>query len=225
MLSTMYVLLGQPAATVALPFWPVGDTPYEARGDLTAPLCDESRRIRKPLFAQYTDPLTRRVLDYANTFLLADGRGGGIWQDLLPAELMMLEETEGLLEGWRAGVPDTDAMLGAEQEFARRAYALLRRTLIPDRPPWPSPVFTLAQNYPNPFNGETTIGYEIPEGTFVTISLFDGLGRHLRDLVRGTHEPGRYSVPLRLDGLATGLYFYRMTTGAGALTRKLSILK
>jgi hypothetical protein len=91
-------------------------------------------------------------------------------------------------------------------------------------------VFKLAQNYPNPFNPVTTIDYSIPGKTNVDLTIYDVSGRKVRTLVRGKHLPGGYSAIWdgRNDGgrpVATGVYFYRLTTGRDSSVRKMVILR
>jgi hypothetical protein len=77
-------------------------------------------------------------------------------------------------------------------------------------------VFTLEQNYPNPFNPVTTIGYQLPSESKVTIEVYNILGQNVIQLVNDKKEAGFYDV--QWDGrnkngvqLATGVYIYRMT--------------
>ena len=74
--------------------------------------------------------------------------------------------------------------------------------------------FYLSQNYPNPFNPATTIFYQIPELSFVTIKVFDVLGSEIVTLVNEEKSAGSYEVEFSAKGGATGLpsgvYFYKL---------------
>ncbi|HXG01391.1 MAG TPA: T9SS type A sorting domain-containing protein, partial [Bacteroidota bacterium] len=70
--------------------------------------------------------------------------------------------------------------------------------------------FSLAQNYPNPFNPSTTIGYTLPVAAEVKLSVFDLLGREIAGLVNGRLEAGSHSVIFDGNGLASGVYLYRL---------------
>lgn len=70
--------------------------------------------------------------------------------------------------------------------------------------------FTLRQNYPNPFNGITNIGFEIPEYAFVSLRVFDVLGREVATVVNDLRQPGVYRVPWDSRNAASGIYFYRI---------------
>ena len=85
--------------------------------------------------------------------------------------------------------------------------------------------FELYQNYPNPFNSSTTIVYGIPEDVFVSIILYDCLGRNVITLVNELQKTGNHQVVFESTNLASGLYFLRMTTGKWDLTKKMVLLK
>ena len=95
---------------------------------------------------------------------------------------------------------------------------------IAPAPPQPG-AFQLLQNYPNPFNPSTTIRYVLPGRTRATISLFNSLGQRVATLVDAVQDAGEHQV--RVDGtrLGSGVYFYRLTAGDAALTRRLVILR
>jgi hypothetical protein len=121
-LSTFWVMLGQPAASITVPYWPVGPTPPEADGPRTAPLCDASRRIRNLLF-DLPGPENRHFLD---TRKLRDGRGGGLWSLTLAAEDSIFTATDALLNGWRRRPPTAATILQAEGTLATYALGILQ---------------------------------------------------------------------------------------------------
>jgi hypothetical protein len=85
--------------------------------------------------------------------------------------------------------------------------------------------FLLFQNYPNPFNPSTRIRYEIPERSFVTIKVYDLLGREIATLVDEEKPIGNYEVEFTRNGLASGIYYYRITAGNYSQTKKMILLK
>jgi hypothetical protein len=85
--------------------------------------------------------------------------------------------------------------------------------------------YALLQNYPNPFNPTTTINYSVPKTSFVTIKVYDVLGRAAATLVNENIQAGNHSVIFNTNKLVSGIYFYRMESGSYSQTKKLLILK
>jgi len=90
--------------------------------------------------------------------------------------------------------------------------------------------FGLDQNYPNPFNPTTGIAYALPEATNVRLEIFNVLGQQVKTLVNEYQNAGNYDVIW--DGLnnngssvASGIYFYRLTTDKEQATKKMMMLK
>jgi M6 family metalloprotease-like protein len=81
--------------------------------------------------------------------------------------------------------------------------------------------YALSQNYPNPFNPSTSIRYEIAEGGHVLLAVYDVLGREVATLVNERKPAGTYTVQFSGSGLASGIYFCRLTAGTLIETRKL----
>ncbi|MFO8029912.1 MAG: CotH kinase family protein [Cyclonatronaceae bacterium] len=78
-----------------------------------------------------------------------------------------------------------------------------------ERSPIPD-CFRLLQNYPNPFNPQTVIPYELPERSRVTITIYSVDGRLIKSKQESMKEPGRHQLRLDMQGMASGLYIYRM---------------
>ena len=91
-------------------------------------------------------------------------------------------------------------------------------------------VFALHQNYPNPFNPVTTIRYDVPEQSNVSVGIYNVLGQKVAELVNQTHQPGFYSVSW--DGtntmgsaMGSGMYFYRINAEKFTAVKKLVLVK
>jgi glucuronoarabinoxylan endo-1,4-beta-xylanase len=85
--------------------------------------------------------------------------------------------------------------------------------------------FKLYQNYPNPFNPCTNISFTLPQKTFVSLKIFDHLGREVALLVSGELSAGNYSQQWNAGNISSGVYFYRLSTIAGFVeTKKLLLL-
>lgn len=85
--------------------------------------------------------------------------------------------------------------------------------------------FLLHQNYPNPFNPSTVISYELPGNSFVNLKVFDILGREIITLVDQRQAAGNHAVTFNASLLPSGVYFYRLQTSGGSMTRKMVLLK
>jgi hypothetical protein len=85
--------------------------------------------------------------------------------------------------------------------------------------------YALFQNYPNPFNPVTTINYQIPELSFVTLKVYDVLGSEVAVLVNEKKPVGYYEVEFAGNGLTSGVYFYQLQVGDFVATKKMILLK
>ena len=86
-------------------------------------------------------------------------------------------------------------------------------------------LFTLSQNYPNPFNPVTTIIYQLPESEFVTLKIYDILGREVAELVNGEKIKGQYKIDFDASKLASGVYIYQLRTNDFVSSKKMQLLK
>jgi len=82
----------------------------------------------------------------------------------------------------------------------------------------------LEQNYPNPFNPSTTIRFALPKQSFVTLAIYDLLGREVATLVSEELAPGYYTAKWEANE-PSGVYFYKLEAGDFSETRKLLLLK
>lgn len=90
--------------------------------------------------------------------------------------------------------------------------------------------FKLGQNYPNPFNVGTVIDYVIEEESRIELAVYDILGKRIATLVSGNKDAGRYSITWNGlsdsgEAVASGLYFYSLSSGSGSETKRMMLLK
>lgn len=90
--------------------------------------------------------------------------------------------------------------------------------------------FALRQNYPNPFNPTTTIAFDVPTGSDLSVTVWNLLGEKVRTVYSGYMGPGQYTVTF--DGrdelgtpLSTGIYLYRLETQGYSSTKKMLLMK
>jgi len=83
----------------------------------------------------------------------------------------------------------------------------------------------LDQNYPNPFNPSTVITYQLPQNSDVKLDVFDMLGRKVATLVNGPVSAGTHEIRFNANGLASGIYIYRLQMGSEVVMRRMSLVK
>jgi endo-1,4-beta-xylanase len=85
--------------------------------------------------------------------------------------------------------------------------------------------FFLKQNYPNPFNPTTTISFGIPENAFVSLKVYDAIGKEITELAGSEFSAGEHSVTFKASGLPSGLYFYALKAGNYTRVEKMILQK
>ncbi|MFN0159000.1 MAG: choice-of-anchor J domain-containing protein, partial [Bacteroidota bacterium] len=85
--------------------------------------------------------------------------------------------------------------------------------------------FDLSQNYPNPFNPATTIKFDLPKESQVSLKVYNALGEEVSTLVSNNLVAGKYSVEWNAGDVASGVYFYRLITSEYVQTRKMMLTR
>ncbi|MDQ3021859.1 MAG: T9SS type A sorting domain-containing protein [Bacteroidota bacterium] len=85
--------------------------------------------------------------------------------------------------------------------------------------------YLLSQNYPNPFNPVTNLEFGISKLGFVTLKIYDMLGKEVATLVNSTLNPGTYKYNFDASGLTSGVYFYKITAGDFVETKRMNLVK
>jgi hypothetical protein len=178
-LTTMWVILGQPASSVSLPYWPVGNTPKEADGDSTAELCDKAKEIGAMLFDYNSSN------NYIDSYKLRNSDGKGFWPCIFQWEDHIFSETRHYLDSLRqlTALP-VNSMLEKETfnaTFALSELEYCRNSLF---------VFEsdcLINVYPNP--AVDRIYIHIPERQDFEIRIFNIIGECVlqRELSSGSN--------------------------------------
>ncbi len=113
---------------------------------------------------------------------------------------------------------------GNESEYSDEASILVG---VNDEENIPSE-FSLEQNYPNPFNPSTTIKFSIPNQLSIAncqLLIYNSIGQPVAELINRPLSAGRYEVKFDASQLSTGVYFYKLTSGQFAVTKKMTVLK
>jgi Secretion system C-terminal sorting domain len=86
--------------------------------------------------------------------------------------------------------------------------------------------FSLDQNYPNPFNPSTKIKYDLPENSYVSLKVYNIIGKEVASLVNSVVPAGTHEVVFDASGLNSGIYFYTLKTGNNFVqTKKMILMK
>lgn len=119
----------------------------------------------------------------------------------------------------------SDLIAGATQPtrpnicFLTQPYTgISNNKLVPDK-------YYLSQNYPNPFNPTTKIKYGLPKSGFVTLKIYDLIGREIKTLVNEQLQAGEYLSDFNASEFPSGTYFYRLQTGNYTETKKMLLIK
>jgi hypothetical protein len=85
--------------------------------------------------------------------------------------------------------------------------------------------YSLAQNYPNPFNPSTSIKFNLPVNSFVSLNIYNAIGKEVTSLINGVEPAGAHEVLFNASGLKSGVFFYTLTAGSYIQTKKMILLK
>jgi hypothetical protein len=98
---------------------------------------------------------------------------------------------------------------------------IIKKTITNETPK----VYSLSDNYPNPFNPTTKINFQLPTDGFVTLKVYDMLGKEVSTLVNGDKKAGYYSYDFDASKLAAGVYIYRITANNFVQAKKMLLIK
>lgn len=85
--------------------------------------------------------------------------------------------------------------------------------------------FKLYNNYPNPFNPVTNIRFAVPKTAFVSVKVYDALGREISSLVNEVKKVGEYNLSYNASDLPSGIYFYTLKSESFSSTKKMILIK
>ena len=120
--------------------------------------------------------------------------------------------------------PNREILLGTSGGGIFQSSGLVTSISNSDHKSTPS-MFRLSQNYPNPFNPSTTISFTLPSRSFVTLKVFDIIGREIATIVSEELPAGNYSKQWNAANMSSGIYFYRLEAGSFTETKKLVLLR
>jgi hypothetical protein len=112
-----------------------------------------------------------------------------------------------------------------ENVYSYRGFRFPWRTSRPDKPLLIPKSSSLTQNYPNPFNSTTTIRISLPEDTYISLKVYDVLGREVATLADRRQRAGFFFARFNASGLPSGVYFFRLITETHTEVRKVILSK
>jgi len=192
---------------------PLPDTGF---GRITGIIKDGARNAVNGAFVYATDN-TGTVYSYAisdiNGNFILDGLNQGSYK--LVCDLMGFNPSE----------------KNVEVDYQNSALQSVQFTLVPegvtsvsDNKLSPAN-FSLDQNYPNPFNPSTMISYSIPIDGFVSLKVYNIIGKEVAFLVNGFQKSGKYDITFDASKLTSGVYFYTIKAGEFASTKKMILMR
>lgn len=134
--------------------------------------------------------------------------------DYLASEFGLIGQDIDAMSDWR--------LLGARINGVEHGYVV---SVSEGNAEVPNQSFVLYQNYPNPFNPATQISYEVKRQEYVSLKVYDLVGREITTLVNEVQSPGEYHVTWEGISCASGTYLYRLQTTIGSVTRRMILLR
>jgi hypothetical protein len=153
-----------------------------------------------------------------------EGGSGGKGMNSLPLEFGIGQSNiiDSLIVNWPSGLVQRFANVTPNVIYALtegQPLAInISSGIIPES-------YSLSQNYPNPFNPSTIIKYGIANNSFVTLKVFDLLGKEIAVLVNEKKTAGYYETEFRAENIPSGVYFYTLKTDSYTETKKMIFLK
>jgi photosystem II stability/assembly factor-like uncharacterized protein len=149
-------------------------------------------------------------------FIYHTSNGGATWRDQTGATSRGLRDIKLLTDKKAVVVGDMGTVLYTE------SGGVLSNSNTNDPPP---EKFKLYPNFPNPFNSGTTIRFELPEASEVSVEFYDILGRKVDTVLLGGKTPGQHQFRYEPKLLTSGIYFYRVRTEYQSLTGKVLLIR
>lgn len=155
-------------------------------------------------------------------FAITNASGSYVIPGLVPGSYTIQSDYLGYTSGQSQNVSlDYTANYSGSASFVLSPEGVTSVESIPSFPK----AFKLNQNYPNPFNPSTIISYSLPVNSFVTIKVYDIIGREVATLVNKNMTVGDHKVTFNAAGLSSGIYFYQIRAGNFVQTKKMILMK
>ena len=159
---------------------------------------------------------TTNFYQYSLSYSLTDSvrPGSGYWVKANQSGKLIFSASSAASPSTRIRIVPTDEMPPPAPDETNIGH---RTSNIPHE-------FALEQNYPNPFNPITTIRYQLPIASHVTLKILDLLGREVETVFDGMQDAGSKAVTWDASRYAAGVYFYRLNAGSFSETKRLVLV-
>jgi hypothetical protein len=178
-------------------------------------------RILSAVYGVFYEGTVRIAYFDANGQLLSEGPQQGV----SPLNEVQLNETTDFPAGAKTVKIQVHDLKGGLIGFLDSADVSQLLTSVEKKTVTFPLAYRLESNYPNPFNPSTVINYQLPVNSFVSLRVYDVLGREIETLVNDRKNAGNHSVTFQGGNLPSGVYFYQLRAGSFAQTKKLLLLK
>lgn len=214
-LSTLWAIIGNPAASIVAPYWPVGVTPPLVNGLETAPLCDLALTITDSL---YNFSGCTYCID---TYKLIDEEGDGLWPCFFNEEDIIFDSAYALLDTWRTmGTLPVQDMLDAEVTFSEMAYDAMHSCFFPN-PVSIDEIYSknFIRIYPNPLRTEAKLEFEeYTPGEDIDFYMFDFMGREVC-----SNKVSSNPFVINRQNLSDGIYIWKVVRGGSIASGKIVV--
>ena len=220
----------EPGTWVTLTAIPAGDYLFSQwQGDLESASNPDSILMDgdKQVTAVFTPP----VMYTLSTWVTGSGQieldpAGGKYAPGTRLVVRAIADTGWIFQNWTgslSGSENPDTLIMDENKFVIVTFvsdpsAILSDHILPLK-------FDLNQNYPNPFNPVTTISFSLDIAASTRLSIFDVLGNMVAEPVNGYLKAGPYQIRFDASGLASGIYFYKLTSGSKVAIRRMILMR
>ncbi|MGE5400028.1 MAG: Ig-like domain-containing protein [Ignavibacteriales bacterium] len=147
--------------------------------------------------------------------------GTGSWKGYGNGKLEGSLKFDGLQLTYTPGSPNTGSLYFDDLRLVQNTTVGVAEEPLSSIPK----SYSLDQNFPNPFNPSTLISYQISENSFVSLKIYDMLGREVQTLVNEQQGAGKYKVNFNAAGLPSGIYIYTIRANNYTDSRKMTLLK
>lgn len=170
--------------------------------------------------------MTVTAFEFSDTNVFAGTYGGGVFVSKNNATEWAAVNA-GLTDYYLRAllVNSTNLLAGTKGGFVWRRPLSDMTTSVNASPSEVPVAFRLAQNYPNPLNPSATISFSLPSKSFISLKVFDALGREVASLISEELPAGTYSKRWSALGMPSDAYFYRLQAGSFIETKKLVLLR